>query len=148
MENRLPKIRLNQDHCEFIEVLTAEGQEALDQDRFFEEAISNCPIDADSHIEKMAFRGTWSSEARRQEAEAFCGEVGQQLFQGYHDRKKWDWPKKRIETSRFGMHGLGLNLAFWHSVPKASLPLLWAGGEVKSHGSTVNWVPLFPNSEM
>ncbi len=115
----------------FIEVLTSAGQEALDRGVFYHSGISNCPAAPDAHLEKVAFRGVWKNESQRSRVEAFCRDVGRQLFTEYLRRKGYQWDQTKIAASSFGMHGLGLNLAFSHSVPKASLPLLWAEGKVE-----------------
>lgn len=137
-------------HCAdgFIEVLTGAGQEALDRGAFYHPEISNCPVDPDAHLQPVAFRGVWRDESRRSRVEAFCREVGHQLFSGYLRRKGWQWDERKIAASSFGMHGLGLNLAFGHSVCKASLPLLWAEGKVEIGGARIDWNPLFANAEM
>jgi hypothetical protein len=81
----------------------------------------------------------------------FCKAVGLQLFRNYVqqmcDTKGWTmWPAEKLAHAAMGMHGLALAHAFSHSIPKASLPLFWATGEVKLNGKTVNWRPLLPNS--
>jgi hypothetical protein len=42
---------------------------------------------------------------------------------------------RRGDNSLYGYHGLGLTIAFEHSVPDASLPIIWANG-------SPGWVPL------
>ena len=132
----------------FIEVLTNLGHEALLAGQFFDPALSNCPLAPDQHLERVAFRGAWKKESQRIELEKFCREIGGQLFAEYLRQKGWIWPEQKIGASSLGMHGLGLNLAFSHSVPKASLPLLWASGTVKFDGSTIEWRPLFCNAAL
>lgn len=132
----------------FIEVLTSAGQEALDRGAFYDPVISNCPVTPDAHLERAAFRVIWRNESQRSQAEAFCRDAGRQLFAEYLRRKNWQWDPKKISVASFGMHGLGLNLAFSHSVPKASLPLLWAEGKVEIRGAKVDWNPLFANAEI
>ena len=97
----------------------------------------------------FAARGV--SAAQIEEAKQFCAAIGTQLFEQYllaqAAVRKWDpWPPEKIARASVGMHGLGMVHAFAHSVPKATLPLLWQGGKVTLNGRTVNWVPLFKNS--
>lgn len=132
----------------FIEVLTNPGQDALQAGGFFDPAIRNCPLEADQHLERVAFRGSWKKESQRIELEKFCRVVGTQLFAEYLRQKGWTWPQRKIAVSALGMHGLGLNLAFSHSVPKASLPLLWSSGTVVFDGSKIEWRPLFSNAAL
>jgi hypothetical protein len=147
-KNNLKRIHINCCEIGQIEVLTNSGQAALNEGAFYDPAISNCPSNHGEHIEKVAFRGPWKSDAFRAQTKAFCDEVGRQLFSAYLKRKGFEWPEKKVTTSSLGMHGLGLNVAFAHSVPKASLPLLWAEGEVRFGGSKIQWVPLFPSAEV
>jgi hypothetical protein len=135
-------------HCSaegFNEVLTTPGQAALSTNSFFDPSISNCPVDPDINIDRVAFRGPWQHERMRLQTEKFCKEIGVQLFRLYLSAKGWPWPEPKIEACSCGMYGLGLNLSFGHSIPKASLPLLWASGPVRYDRSTVDWVPLFEN---
>ena len=86
--------------------------------------------------------------------EKILKKVGKELWVNYLKKKFGDpidcerWDDLRIERCAFGMDGLGLTLAFAHSVPKASLPVFWATGSVTgSDGQMFDWLPLFPNSE-
>lgn len=80
----------------------------------------------------------------------FCRSVGQQLFDHYlanmQDKGWAQWEDEKRLKCCFGMNGLGLTHAFSHSVPKATLPLLWCKGSVTWAGRTVEWVPLFENA--
>ena len=85
------------------------------------------------------------------QAEQFLRAIGQQLWRNYLLEmgriKGWTmWSDERLENSALGMHGLGLTHAFGHSVPKATLPLLWGSGPVTWKGRSVNWTPLFLNA--
>lgn len=96
-------------------------------------------------------RDTTLTDVRRQEAVAFCRDVGRQLFGAYLDgmRKSagWDsWPKEKVDMCGLGMNGLGMVHAFSHSVPKATMPLIWGSGEVEWKGRRVLWRPLLPNA--
>lgn len=86
-----------------------------------------------------------------QAAKLFCAAVGRQLFEQYLAEqatlRKWDpWAADKLDRASLGMHGLGMTQAFAHSVPKATLPLLWRNGRVNFNNRTVDWVPLFKNS--
>ncbi len=92
----------------------------------------------------------WKDAASQLRAKMFCENVGQQLWQGYIAKKNFDfgaWPSDRIRRCALGMEGLGLAFAFPHSVPKASLPVLWARGTVTLNGTSVDWIPLLPNAD-
>lgn len=84
-------------------------------------------------------------------ARRFCSSVGRQLWVNYvahmGELKQWKmWADEKLDNCALGMHGLGLTHAFGHSVPKASLPLLWGSGPVQWDGETVDWKPLFKNA--
>ena len=92
------------------------------------------------------------SDTQRSEGEAFLKAVGRQLFASYIDEmvkkeKDWTpWSEEKLDACALGMHGLGLVHAFGHSVPKATLPLIWGKGEVVWNGRRVQWKPLLPNA--
>lgn len=92
----------------------------------------------------------WKDAASRLRARTFCENLGAQLWRNYITKKNFDlsaWPEDRIKLCALGMEGLGLTFAFPHSVPKASLPLLWARGKVTAYGTSLDWIPLFPNAD-
>lgn len=97
------------------------------------------------------FSNHFDSHADKAAAVDFCKSIGQQLFDNYlaDMRQAHGWgvwaDEKRLKCC-FGMNGLGLTHAFGHSIPKASLPLLWCKGTVEWAGHTVEWVPLFGNA--
>jgi len=91
------------------------------------------------------------SDALRQKASEFCRAIGRQLFATYLENMQhsqgWDpWPADKITACGLGMHGLGMVHAFSHSVPKATLPLIWGAGDVEWEGRHVAWRPLLPNA--
>ncbi|MBN2976389.1 phosphoribosyltransferase-like protein [Pseudomonas lactucae] len=99
------------------------------------------------------FETCLSSLTPMQQSEAleFCRRIGRQLLESYLNlqiqNKKWNmWSEERLDRSSLGMHGLGLTHAFGHSIPKASLPLLWGHGQVEWKGKVIDWLPLLPNS--
>lgn len=92
----------------------------------------------------------WKDERARERAKSFCENVGEQLWRGYIEKKKFDlssWPDSRIKLCALGMEGLGLTFAFPHSVPKATLPLFWARGRITLNGKSIDWIPVLPNSD-
>jgi hypothetical protein len=105
-----------------------------------------------SRVVPFAFQDDkgWRDEASRLRAQTFCANVGEQLWRSYIEKKKFDlgaWPGDRIQRCALGMEGLGLTFAFPHSVPKASLPVLWARGRVTLDGRSIDWLPLLPNAD-
>jgi hypothetical protein len=105
-----------------------------------------------SRVVPFAFQSErgWRDEASRLRAQIFCANVGEQLWRSYIEKKNFDlgaWPGDRIQRCALGMEGLGLTFAFPHSVPKASLPVLWARGRVTLDGQSIDWLPLLPNAD-
>ena len=105
-----------------------------------------------SLIKPAVFSATALTANQEADMRAFCTDVGRQLFVNYIEIMKkrrsdyQDWPPEKLERCSLGMWGFGIAFAFAHSVPKASLPLLWGEGTVTWSGATVsNWKPLFPN---
>lgn len=98
-----------------------------------------------------AFSSDGMHEEQIDVARQFCSTVGRQLFTHYLQKmvmtKGWTmWAPEKLGQASLGMHGLGLTYAFAHSIPKATLPLYWASGEVTYNGRTLRWKPLFLNS--
>jgi hypothetical protein len=105
-----------------------------------------------SRVVPFAFQDDkgWRNAASRLRAQTFCANVGEQLWRSYIAKKNFDlgaWPGDRIQRCALGMEGLGLTFAFPHSVPKASLPVLWARGSVTLNGRSIDWIPLLPNAD-
>ncbi len=145
-DHGLDTLRVVVSETGMIEALQPAGTQALEAGLFYEDSPANCPRDVAAHIDPAALRGDWRDDAQRASAVAFLRDVGGQLFRSYLSRANYDWPAKKVVTCELGMHGLGLNLAFGHSVPKASLPLFWMDGPVVFSGGTIQWLALFPNA--
>lgn len=147
-ENDLANIEVS--HCApgFLEVLSPAGHEALLSGTIYDTTMRNCPADPDLHFLRPPFQHTsaWKTPEHAARALALCKEIGSQLFQNYLKEADRNWPAAKVQRCALGMYGMGLTFAFTHSIPKATLPLFWAGGKVKFEGKTLNWVPLFPNA--
>lgn len=106
----------------------------------------------DGLIKPAVFLATALTAPQEAEMKSFCTTVGRQLFDNYIQIMKSrrsdykDWPPDKLDRCSLGMWSFGMAFSFAHSVPKASLPLLWAEGKVTWNGATIpNWRPLFPN---
>ncbi len=105
-----------------------------------------------SRVVPFAFQDDrrWPSPDAQRRARQFCETIGEQLWTNYTRKKKFDhaaWPPDRIRRCSLGMESLGLAFAFPHSVPKATLPVFWATGNVTFGGRSFEWQPLFPNAD-
>lgn len=134
-----------------INNLTQQGALAFDENRFFLPDHPRSPAQPELHLKLPAFDNlaVWKSEGKALRAKKFCYDVGLQLFRQYLVWKdlagKWD--EKRISDCGLGMYGLGLAIAFAHSVPKASLPLFWMDADVTIGKKSLKWTPLFPDAK-
>ncbi len=86
-------------------------------------------------------------------AKQICTDIGTALWDDYINQQvdagKWQkdaWPQERIRLCALGMDGLGLTVILAHSIPKATLPIFWAGGNIKYGKKKLTWKPLFPNA--
>jgi hypothetical protein len=148
--NKLANIDVKPAADGMLSNLTPEGIAAVAENRFFVQGEHLCPVSPEVHLKVMAFQNLaiWKSEERVDRAMKFCYDVGLQLFRQYLHWKGWTaWDEKRILHSGLGMYGLGLALAFGHSVPKASLPLFWMDGDVTIGKHSLRWQPLFPDAK-
>ena len=127
-----------------------------------------CSLDDDSENSLKAFKERLQARVTpyafkpengirdMERARNFCQDVGEQLWAHYFKKaiaarpnfQEKDWPSARMKRCGLGMDGLGLTFAFPHSVPRASLPILWASGPVSVDGRSLDWMPLFPNADL
>jgi len=147
--NGLGNIDISVPEPHIIENLTEAGMTAIKDGTFFLPGKRYCPADPASHLIRLAFANlkVWKTPERVTRAVKFCEHVGLQLFRQYLAWKAYPWQEERIVSCALGMCGLGLCLAYSHSVPKASLPLFWADGEVVSGHKTNHWQPLFAEAK-
>lgn len=129
-------------------LLTALASDGLDFPKMRDQgpgAVDLCP-----HVLHALAKNSASPE-QAADALQFCIDVGGQLFGNYLNMMAtasgWtSWPAEKLLNASLGMHGLGLTHAFGHSVPKATLPLLWGRGPVVIGPRSVDWKPLFENA--
>ena len=143
--NDLSNVRIEYSISGELKVLTPEGCDALGSGDFFD-ASGKIPRSPDLHIRQIPFddnKGKWKSEDRILRAKQFCREVGCQLWGNYIERMGWKWSEDRIRSCGMGMMGVGLAVAFTHSIPKASLPIFWGSGPVELNRKRIDWNPLF-----
>jgi hypothetical protein len=128
-----------------LNVLTPEGLLALENDSFFDD--EGCLVNPELHISREAFAPLkWRNKETRDRAIAFCAEIGRQLYGLYLESENKEWPKKRIAESALGVRSFALTLAFQHSVPKETLPLLWYRGQIAWMEKQLRWLSLFQNA--
>lgn len=77
------------------------------------------------------------------DAGAASGVDARQALTVYPD---WDWSETRLEQAGLGVYRHGLCLVFQHSIPKETIPLLWAEGDVMWDSQSCHWKPLFENA--
>jgi len=138
-----------------LAVLTQDGLEALHSGTLWSSSSASGESerllrDPGKHMRLLAFRDIRDNETegRAKKAIKFCRCVGEQLFSHYidlqiRDEKWYPWSKRRIQEYALGTRSLGLAIIFAYSVPKGSLPLFWASGDVEYRGEEIPWSPLF-----
>ncbi|MFN7962160.1 MAG: hypothetical protein U0002_12905 [Thermoanaerobaculia bacterium] len=135
--------RLDCGSCRLYRLMSEAGQQALDGNAFFDHL--NCIVDQDGYINYPAFApDLWRAESRRQRAIHFCRSIGAQLFSRYAEREGKRWNEARVDQAGIGY---GLLLAFSHSIPKLTLPILWLEGDCEFEGRRLHWEPLFRNAQ-
>lgn len=151
-ENNLKNIEIYVSENKIVNVLSEAGQlEIASQntslEKLWESGIPDGMVTPSLYVNCMV----WGSQEKTASAREFCRKVGRQLFFNYLEaqvrKRKWTmWPEVKIDKCAHGMWGLGLALAFSHSVPKSTIPLFWASGPVSVGNKTIEWKPLFPNA--
>ena len=141
----LTRVVLNDSGSLHLQTLHSAGLEALESESLFdgEKAVAD-----QRWIVRNAFddKECWGGELRVARAVEFCSSVGRQLVEHYLCQNGWSWSNSRVGEAALGVRGNALVLAFAHSVPKETLPLLWMGGRVKLNGTAMQWAPLLPNA--
>ncbi|MCC7537525.1 MAG: hypothetical protein IT379_14975 [Deltaproteobacteria bacterium] len=129
-----------------IEVLSAEGLKAVQEQRIL---ASDSSVADEEFVVPLAFRpAVWKDDVNlRTRAMDMCRSVGEQLIRAFVRTKGWSWSDRRIADAALGAWRQGLLVVFAHSVPKETLPLLWARGEVKWGRRRLQWKPLLPCAE-
>lgn len=143
----LVNVRLDTRYSSRLETLTPQGLLALENDKFY------CPVRGvalkpSQHIRLALFDRTelWGSRDRSVAAKRLLKKIGAQLYEQDYLQRKGSTAKKCpewIRESGLGAGGLALTLTLARTVPKSSLPVLWAKGEVKLGHRVVEWEPLF-----
>lgn len=125
-----------------IETLTHEGMDALKRGDLLSDAgLLSSP---NTQLTRPAF-DVFPDAGLRARAMRFCSEVGHQLIRQYYLEKEIPKPDEWCVESALGVRSNGLALAFFHSIPKETLPLFWMSGRVESaDGRVVNWNALLP----
>lgn len=104
-------------------------------------------------VEPWIFSEACTWHGKQQRARQICSDIGSELWDAYVTQQVnssgWDkqaWSQERIRLCSLGMDGLGLTVILAHSIPKASLPVFWMGGNIRYGKKTLSWKPLFPNA--
>jgi hypothetical protein len=145
-DHKLTNIEIDSTGTEEIETLTEQGLMEVTTDTLVD--AEDCLNNPESSVKRAAFcsLAVWHDDDRRHRAIDFCTTIGRQLFKSYIESRGKPWPERKIAEASLGVRGLALALAFTHSVPKETLPLFWAGGEVMWNSKKTKWIPLFENA--
>jgi hypothetical protein len=138
-------ITVDYDFTGALQTLTPEGLDALRADCLID--ADGCLYNPDLHVARAVFDPSrWRTKESRDRAMALCAQIGVQLYDLYLKKEQKEWSQKRINESGLGVRSYALALAFQHSVPKETLPLLWFNGTVKWRDQFIEWLALFENA--
>lgn len=133
--------------CTRIELLSAAGLEACKAGTLL--AKEDHSLVDESHVISQVFRDhhLWGTAEKLERARTFLWTIGKQLIQAYLGRQGWGWSDRRMAQAGLGVYASGLTLVFYHSIPKETLPVFWARGNVVWKSKSLSWEPLFANAE-
>lgn len=144
-EQKLDNIQVDYTSTYALQTLTTEGLVALDNDCLTDS--DNCLVNPDLHVTRVVFDPVrWRSKEARNRAMTLCAEIGLQLYELYVKKEQKNWSQRRIKESALGVRSFALALAFQHSVPKETLPILWFGGKISWNNEAIEWLSLFENA--
>jgi hypothetical protein len=101
------------------------------------EIIYDIPESSKAKAFTSASAVPWESQAERDDLRNYCADMGYSVLEKMARNKGWD-DERRLESS-LGYSDFQRLLVFPYSVPKTTLPILWAEGD-----SVIRWMPLFP----
>jgi hypothetical protein len=138
----LSNIVLSTGNTPILETLTPEGLDALNREQLLtEHDLLRSP---GTDLSRPAFR-VFGDAGKRARAMRFCSDLGRQLIERYYTDKKEPQVEEWLIEGALGIRSHALALAFFHSVPKETLPLFWMSGPVlASNGRSLQWNALFP----
>lgn len=128
----LANVRINTDHCARITTVTPDGALALHSNEFYS-PDDNCTLNPRRLLSLPLFNDwkNWGGIERAKTARRILRRIGKQLY------------LQQFEEAGLGAGGLGLTLTLARSVPKSTLPVLWAKGDIIFSKKYLQWEPLF-----
>jgi len=150
VRRNLHNIELDTRYSMRLDTVTRSGLEALKNGSFY------CPTEGHAlhtaqHVIEQAFVDSlvWGGIQKAKSARKFLQQIGQQLYISDMETRKVK-PRAKgsiwLKQAGLGAGGLALTIALARSVPKSTLPVVWAGGKVKFRGKEIHWHPLLASS--
>jgi hypothetical protein len=146
----LLNFRLDTTRSKILQTLTQDGIDALRDGRFYSSEGRYC-LNPKRFISYEIFGDLkyWGAKQRAESARKLLRRVGERLYRAdYSKRKNGDTSSRSEEWFKqagLGAGGLGLNIALARSVPKSTLPVVWAQGTIEWYGKKIDWMPLLPH---
>lgn len=147
----LHNVRLETQFSHRIESLTDAGLSALEEDRFWCSKGGHC-LHPKTFIRQQVLNDCrlWGTIERAETARKLLRRIGEQLYRVDFSQRNTDAEHSHtdawFEQAGLGAGGLALTIALARSVPKSTLPVIWARGTVKMGGKTIEWIPLLPHA--
>jgi hypothetical protein len=137
----LSNIVLSKGSVPILETLTPEGLDALSRGQLL--TAHDLLRSPGTDLIRPVFR-VFRDAGKRERAVRFCAELGRQLIERYYTDKEEPKIEEWLVEGALGIRSHALALAFFHSVPKETLPLFWMSGPVlASNGQRMDWNALF-----
>ena len=143
-QHGLHNITVSTDSAHLVPMFTPSGLSALRNGTLYDAKDSLRNPDQDMQRSVFQF---WPEPEKQDRARHFCEEIGRQLYANYLASQGKQKPLRWIHECALGVRSAALTLAFGHSVPKETLPLFWAKGEIIWKGRPFIWYPLFEGAE-
>ncbi|HEY3780520.1 MAG TPA: hypothetical protein VGL56_05510 [Fimbriimonadaceae bacterium] len=140
----LANVTLNKNTCLSLEVATDAGVDALRRGAYYSPTGKHT-VRREYIAEKLFSDHTlWGGPAQAVSARRFLRTIGEQLYRADFMRRNPGLQKsdRWFEEAGLGAGGFALTLALARSVPKSTLPVLWAAGPVKKGKKEIIWEPL------
>ncbi len=142
----LVNVRLDTRFSRVVESLTEDGVRAVSAGTFYDQVHHHCLLPR-QHIRESLFKdvGVWGTSERAASARRLLRKLGEQLYRQHFSEKAEPGESRSdrwFEQAGLGAGGLALTLALARSVPKSSLPVIWAEGRIRIGNKNLQWTPL------
>lgn len=145
----LHNVKLDYSHSHQLELLTRAGAKAISNEDFYSKVDGSC-LNLGRYVRQAIFDvpGTWGDQKKAVTAKRILRHIGEQLYREDYARRNDGQQGHGCQWFRqagLGAGGLALAIALARSIPKSTLPVIWARGTVEYNGASFEWQPLLPH---